>query len=71
MRVIQGVRSQSHPSFTNIGVQCTAVAAVSCCKASVKKLSEWNVGDIEECLEVNERVMCRVHYFDIVLFYCY
>jgi hypothetical protein len=54
MRVIQGVRSQFHRNFTNYGVQCTAIAAVSCCKASVKALNEWNAGDIDECLKVNE-----------------
>lgn len=54
MLVIQGVRNQFDTKFTNFGVQCTAIAAACCCKASLKDLSEWNAGDIDECLKVNK-----------------
>ena len=54
MRVIQGVRSQFHEKLENAGVQCTAIAAVSCCLASEKPLSVWDAEDIDECVKVNK-----------------
>lgn len=53
MYVVQGSRSQFHADYTNKGVQCTAIAAVSCCKASVKALSDWKALDIDDCLKVH------------------
>ena len=52
MRVLQGARSQFHKKLENAGVQCTAIAAVSCCLASEKLLSEWDAEHIDECLKV-------------------
>lgn len=66
MFVIQGVRSQFHAEFTNSGVQCTAIAAASCCKASVKVLTEWNADDIDDCLQVIERLCFESSCFEIL-----
>lgn len=52
MHVIQGSVCQFDSKYTNSGVQCTAIAAASCCKASLKLLSEWKESDIDDCLEV-------------------
>lgn len=58
MYIIQGTRCQSDVKFKNRGVQCTAIAVVSCCKAFLNELSEWSERDVNECLKVKILQFC-------------
>lgn len=62
MYVIQGPRSQFDEKFKNRGVQCTAIAVVSCCKAFLSEPSAWSGRDIDECLEVQVMQFCGYVY---------
>lgn len=65
MRVLQGRRSQFDGEFVNSGVQCTAIAAVACCKASLKVLSGWDEEDIDDCLKV-QKMLSILHELCVV-----